>query len=243
MKAIILAAGFGTRLYPLTENTAKPLIKINEIPIIDLIIEKLIKIENLEKIYLIVNNKFYMDFLEWKYNSNHTSKITIINNNIDDPLNSIGAIGDLKNALKYINLSDTLILAGDSIFDFNLNNLIELSNEKNSSTIALKIIKNIELVKKYSCVELNNQNQIINFKEKPKKPKTNIVSTAFYFLKLNDLNKIINHEFENNDNLGSLIEFLHKNSKIHGHTFDDFWIDIGSFEELKRIKDLKPKPL
>jgi glucose-1-phosphate thymidylyltransferase len=237
MKTIILAAGFGTRLGQLAENKAKSLIEVNEKPILEHILNKLSKIENMEEIFIITNNKFHKDFLEWKNDFKYNQQIILINNNINSPKETLGAIGDLKNALKQISHQDILILAGDSLFEFDLNQLIKLSKERDSSTIALKVIENTNQIKKYSCVKINDQKKITYFEEKPKNPQTNLISTAFYFLKQKDLQKLIDHNFENSDNMGGLIEFLYKNSEVYGNVFQDFWADIGSPEELEKARE------
>ena len=246
MKALILAAGFGTRLYPLTETIPKALIKINDKPLIEYLLNKLKEIEgeNIESVYILSNNKFYINFLEW-FNEYRTkdsilsSKIKILTNGINKDIEKKGAVADLKEILnlKSIN-SDLLIFASDNIFDFNLKELLNLSNEKNSSVIALKKLENKELIKKYSCVLIDENKKITHFEEKPKNPASNICSTACYLIKNYDLEKIKNYDFENSDNLGNIIDFLHKNSSVYGHVYEDFWADIGSIEELNKVDEM-----
>lgn len=240
MKALILAAGFGTRLHPLTENLPKALIKVRTKPIIEHTIKKLQEIEELETIYIISNNKFYMQFLEWldyfKNNNEISKKIIILNNGINKEKDAKGAIVDLQYALNIIKEDNLFVLASDNLFAFNLQNLINFAKEKNSSSVVLKIINDLELVKKYSCVLLDKENKITFYEEKPLLPRSNICSTACYFLKKQDLELIKNHDFRTQDCQGGVIEFLYKKSDVHGKIFEDFWVDIGSSKELEKAR-------
>jgi glucose-1-phosphate thymidylyltransferase len=135
-----------------------------------------------------------------------------------------------------IEKDDLFVLASDNLFTFNLQNLIDLSKEKDSSTVVLKIVNDLELVKKYSCVLLNNENKITFFEEKPPFPCSNICSTACYFLKKQDLGLIKNHTFTKTTAQGGVVDFLHKQSQVYGKLFEDFWIDIGSYKELEKAR-------
>jgi len=242
MQALILAAGFGTRLYPLTEEIPKALIKVRKRPIIEHTISKLQKIKELETIYILSNNKFYMQFLEWlddfrnNNKNNNLKKIIILNNGVNKEKDAKGAIVDLQYALNIIKEDNLFVLASDNLFTFDLQNLINFAKEKNSSAVILKIINNLELVKKYSCVLLNEEEKITFYEEKPLLPRSNICSTACYLLKKQDLELVKNHNFTGTDAQGGVINFLYKKSRVHGKLFEDFWIDIGSFEELERAR-------
>ncbi len=238
MNALILAAGFGKRLYPMTIDIPKALIEINGKPTIEHLLEKIKEINEIEQIYILSNNKFYINFLEWLKNfqskKNNSIKIKILSNGINAETEQRGAIADLIYALNTINHKDLLVLASDNLFNFSLKELYDLSDAKNSSAISLRIIDDKELIKKYSCVLLDEDNKIISFEEKPKEPTSNICATACYFFIEKDLKKIKHHDFNNFDHLGEIIAFLHKTSKVFGKLSDGYWFDIGSVEELEK---------
>lgn len=240
MHALILAAGFGTRLYPLTENIPKALVKIKGKPIIENTIDKINETEA-KKIYIVSNNKFYINFLEWldklkKTKEETAKKIKIINNGINSIEEAKGHAVEIKNFLDRINIDDDLIvLACDNFFKFDINDLVLLSRGKNSSVIALKKIEDKELIKKYSYVLLNENNKITYFEEKPSEPKSSIIATMCYFLLKPDLELIKNKKIEEFKNIKNILEFLHKESNIYGKIFDEFWTDIGTKEELDKI--------
>ncbi len=238
MKALILAGGFGTRMYPLTENIPKALLKVDNKPIIEYIIDRLKQINNINEVYILSNNKFYMQFLDWKKNYNAYEKsnflqINLINNGINNDFNGTGAIADLKYALDVIGLDDFFIIASDNLFFSDLNSLLNYFIEKNSSVIGVKKIDDIELIKKYSNIILDDKNMIIDFEEKPQNPKSNLSGTACYLLTKKDIKKILKNNFIGKQNLGCIVEYLHKESKIYGIVFEEEWFDIGSIEGLE----------
>jgi glucose-1-phosphate thymidylyltransferase len=241
MNVLILAAGFGTRLYPLTQNIPKALIKINNQPVIEYALNKNSKLEGIEEICIVSNNKFCINFLEWlsefRKNNKIAEKIRIINNKVNTGHEKKGAVGDLKFVTGVAGKKDSIILAADNLFDFDLQGLVNLSSEKKSSSVALKVINDTELVKKYSCVLLDSDNKLTFFEEKPKNPRSNICKVACYFFTKDDLEKIENHNFENMDNMGDMIDFLYKESGVYGKIFEEFWCDIGSLQEIEKAEE------
>jgi len=236
MDVLILAAGFGTRLYPLTQNLPKALIQINNKPLINYTIERINQIPEVENIYILSNNKFFKNFLKWKENSKDLTdkKIKILNNGVDNVKDRQGVLNDFKYALEFIDKRDLLILSSDNLFEFDLKKLVDLGNQKNSSGSVLKIINDKELIKKYSCVLLDKENKIIKFTEKPKNPESNLVSVWPYHLKKHDLEHIRNSEGDETENI---IDFLHTKTNVLGHILEDFWCDIGCLEELKSAEE------
>lgn len=240
MNVLILAAGFGTRLYPLTKNIPKALVDINKKPAIEYALNKISELEGIEKIYIISNNKFYINFLEWKEtikaeNKELADKIKIMNNGVNKEENIKGVVRELKDFLDIFEVEDCLlVLACDNLFNFDLNELIKLKKEKNSSSIALKKIENTELIRKYSSVLIDSNDKIIHFEEKPENPKSNLVSVFCYLLRNEDLRIIRDSKEVTQKNV---IEFLYDKTNIYGKIFSDFWIDIGSLEELTNAEE------
>ncbi len=244
MNCLILAAGFATRLYPLTEKIPKALIEINNKTILSLILKKIEEIEGINNIYIVTNNKHHNQFNDWLNRNRQAKKITLLNNNVNSIFEKKGAIPDLKLALSHIKDNDDLfILASDNLFDFSLNELTKLRHSNNSSVVALKTIDNIKLIKKYSCVLLDSNNKITKFEEKPPLPFSNICATACYLIKKEDIQKIKSHDFKHVENMGSIVDFLTNYSELHGKIFDEFWVDIGSREDLERAEMIIKKPL
>jgi glucose-1-phosphate thymidylyltransferase len=236
IKALILAAGYGTRLYPLTLDRPKPLLPIAGKPILEHILEKIEKLDEISEILIITNNKFFDNFRNWKRSYSSQKPIKIINDNTDSDNDRLGAIGDIKFAIMKENIEDdTLVIGGDNLFDFNLKELLDFFKEKNSSIAALFDLKDKSLAaEKYGVLEIDENNKIINLEEKPKEPKTSLISTACYIFSKDDLKEIgICLKEKKKDNLGEFIAWLSKKKNLYGHTFIGKWFDIGNKEKLK----------
>jgi glucose-1-phosphate thymidylyltransferase len=239
MKVLILAGGFGKRLLPLTENIPKPLIKINKKPIIEYILSKIFKLKNVDKIYLSINEKYWKHFFCWlkKYEEENGEKnIKLLNNGILNEKEKKGVLHDIKYYFPIMDDEDLLIIAGDNLFEFDLDKIIDLSNKTGKSVVAVKKIKKGN-ISELSCLEIDKEKNIIFFKEKPRKPKTNIVATGCYLLKNEDIKKIEKEKIKNFKNLGNIIDILKKEKRILGEEFKEFWMDIGSKEDLKIVED------
>src|SRR5690625_7993050 len=126
MKCIILAAGYATRLYPLTKNTAKPLLEVAGKPILKHILEKVERIDVIDDIFIVTNDKFYPDFVNWIYNNPSETEGTVIYDETTTNDNRLGAIADIQYAIRIENLAeDVPVSAGDHVFDFELKNLVD----------------------------------------------------------------------------------------------------------------------
>lgn len=236
MKCILLCAGYGTRLYPLTLDRPKPLLPIAGKPMIEHILEKIEKVEDIDEVLIVTNNKFFNNFRNWKRKYSFSKPIKIINDNTNSDEGRLGAVGDIGFAIEKEKIEDDIfIVAGDNLFKFDLRKLFDFFKEKNTSVIALYDVqaKNIA-VGKYGVIELDGNNKIINLEEKPKEPKTTLVSTACYILTeedIKELKKSLNEE--GGDNIGDFLRKLIKIKKIYGLVFKEKWFDIGTSDQLK----------
>ena len=218
MKAVILAAGFGTRMYPLTKNCAKALLPLKERKVIDFIVNKL---DFFEEIIIVSNNKFYNDFLSWK-----KGNIKIINNGVNNIEESKGWLEDLKLALSD---DDFLVLSSDNVFGFDLKEM--LKNFKEEPLIAVTRTTK-ENAKKHGIVELEN-NKVVSFEEKPSEPKSLTKTILCYMIPKKFVPLIKNY-----DGKEHLIELLLKNTKVKAFYFEEFCHDIGCLEDYGKAESL-----
>ena len=235
MYAIILAAGYATRLHPLTENTPKPLLKVADKPIIEHIIRKLKEI-NVSKIYIITNNKFYKNFLDWVCGFDAKSPIEIINDGTKSNSSRIGALGDINFVIEEKGINDDiLVIAGDNLFELSLKEFFNIFNKNNGNCIALYDVKDLNLAKNYGVVKVED-NIVVHLEEKPKEPKSTLVSTGIYLFPRNTIKLIEKYLSEGNnpDKTGDFIEWLHKREKVYAYITGKKWYDIGSFEQLEK---------
>jgi len=239
MRIAILAAGYGTRLYPLTLKVAKPLIPVNKKPILNFLIDKinfLGKIVEIDEIRIVVNNKFYKTFLAWK--KKYKVKAKIINDGSNSNDERLGAIKDMKLAIGDAK-SDWLVLGGDNLFEDNLIDFIKFTSKKSPfASIGLHDVKSKRAATRFGIVGLNKNKRIVKFQEKPKKPASTLAASCIYFFPKESL-KFLNSFIKKNksvDAAGKYIEWLAKENKVFGYILGGRWIDIGHFDALKEAK-------
>lgn len=238
VKSIILAAGYGTRLGHLTENTPKPLLKVAGKPIVEHIIKKIEKVEEVDEIFIVTNNKFYNNFEEWLKNFKSTKKIKIINDQTTSNDNRLGSLGDINFVIEQENIKESaLIVAGDNLFEFPLKDFVESRKKRNKSAIALYDVQDIELAKHYGIVGVEN-NIVVNFEEKPNKPKSTLVSTGVYTYPpyILPIFKEFVERYGDGDKVGNFLEWLHKREQVYCYVTKEKWFDIGNFEQLEKAR-------
>jgi len=242
MKAIILAAGYATRLYPLTLTTPKPLLTVGGIPMIEHIINKIEEINEVDHIYIVTNNKFYEHFQDWKENVSSSKSIIIINDNTIANEDRLGAIGDILFTIKKMSLDDDLlVIAGDNLFSFSLLKLLALSHEKNASAITLYDLKDpVKLAGRLGCVAIDDNHKIISFEEKPLQPKSALAATVCYLIRKQELPELEKCMKENQapDNCGDFIRYLTTKKDVYAYVADGVWFDIGNPQQYKEANAL-----
>ena len=238
MKVFVLAAGYATRLYPLTKTQPKPLLPIAGRPIIDYLLDQLIGISNIDEVVVISNACFYEHFVFWKKKLNYPYKITILNDGSTDDSNKLGAIGDILFAFEKVSMAeDLLILAGDNIFDFSLSELVKFGS-KRGPTIGAYELGDIRLASQYGVLKINDSNRIIEFFEKPKQPTSQLVSTGVYYYPKNAayiFQKYI-QSGGNKDAPGFFVQWLINFEPSFAYTFSGDWFDIGDMERYQEAE-------
>lgn len=236
MEAIVLAAGYATRLYPLTENTPKPLLNVAGKPIVEHIIKKLEQIDDVNKIYVVTNNKFENHFKEWLKNFDTSKPIEIVNDGSMSNEDRLGALGDVHHVIETKKFdSDFMVVAGDNLFELHLGDVANFFKKRQTNLIVLHDVKDLEMAKQYGIVEIDGNNVVINFEEKPSSPKSTLASTGIYLFpkKTAGLIRKYIEQGNNADKTGSFIEWLHKRELVNSYVTEKKWFDIGSFEQLE----------
>lgn len=242
MKALVLAAGYATRLYPLTLDQPKPLLKVGGKPIIEYILDKIYEIEKIDQIYIVTNNKFKNNFDEWLKNYNSKRPINIINDGTLSNDDRLGAVGDINFVIKQENINDDLlVIAGDNLFEFSLTKLTDIKNQKNSAVMAVMDLKDPKLIaNRYGNIIIDQDNKIINFEEKPAEPKSSLAASATYLFTKEALVEVNNclRENPNLDAPGNLIIYLINKQPVYAYLVEGKWFDIGSLDQLKEADEL-----
>ena len=252
MRAIVLCAGYATRLYPLTADKPKHLLPIAGRPMLDFLIRKIEAVGEICTIYIVTNQKFFDKFKEWKdyYEKKEDEKkgrvekikkeIKILNDGTFSEDTKLGAIGDIHFTLEKEKISDdVLVVAGDNIFEFDLVKFVDFFMEKKAPCVAVRDVGSFELVKKYSEVSVDGQGKITYFKEKPKNPHSTLSAICLYAFPSHTLYLIRKYIDEGNDpdNAGSYIEWLYKKLDVFAFSFSGVWYDIGDLEEYRKAND------
>ena len=244
MNALILAAGYATRLYPLTLNQAKPLLPVAGRPMIERVVEHLLPIPDLETFYIVTNHRFAQQFIDWStlyQQRNKTARFEILDDGSTSDADKLGAIGDIFFALEKRNLYDTdlLVVAGDNLFSESLANFADFARE-HPATIGVYDVKSLEEAKKYNQLTTNPAGIVTDFIEKPTHSSSTLCGIALYYYSPEALRllKAYLAEGNNPDQPGRFVQWLHKRIDIFTYPIDGLWYDIGSHESLAEANEV-----
>jgi glucose-1-phosphate thymidylyltransferase len=231
VKALILAAGYATRLRPLTENRAKPLLPVGGRPMVDWTLDKISEVEAVDEIHLVTNARFAGDFERWARGG-----VRVHNDGTTTNEDRLGAIGDIVFVADREEWEgeEVLVVAGDNLFDFSLAGYVDWWRPKDGSAIAVYEQPNRELVSQYSVVELDPDDRVVSFVEKPESPESNLIAIATYIYHRAHLALLRAYLAEGNspDQPGHFIAWLHTRAPVYGYRFGGEWLDIGDRTQL-----------
>ncbi|MGN6555513.1 MAG: nucleotidyltransferase family protein, partial [Verrucomicrobiota bacterium] len=244
---IILAAGYATRLYPLTLTQPKPLLPVAGKPMIEYVLDNLSPISGIDRVYVVTNAKFAGHFQKWSDEYRATkSKLnfTIVNDHSTDDTNKLGAIGDINYVLKTENVDDDLsVVAGDNLFSEKLEGFGEFCRGKSAPVLALYDVGNLEEIKKYNSISLDGDGRITFFEEKPKNPTSTLTGIALYYYPKATIPLIRQYVAEGNnpDQPGRLVQWLYPRTPVYTWKVPGIWYDIGSKETLEEANRIYGK--
>lgn len=239
MKLIILAAGYATRLYPLTQNQPKPLLPVAGKPMLEHVLDNISTIPAIDHAYVVTNAKFATHFEKWSegYSGpNLHFSFTIVNDLSTDDSNKLGAIGDMHLVMTKHEIDDDIIVVGgDNLFSSDLAAFGDYCQEKNSPVTAVYDVGDLEEIKKYNAIEIDDEGRILFFEEKPKVPKSTLTGIALYFYPRSSLALIRQYieEGNNPDQPGRLVQWLYPRVPFYTWKVPGLWYDIGSIETLE----------
>ena len=239
MRVIILAAGYATRLHPLTITQPKPLLLVAGKPMIDYVLDNLAPIGEIDRVYVVTNARFAAHFQKWadEYHSQKARiNFTVVNDGSTDDSNKLGAIGDLHLVLAREKIDDdVIVVAGDNLFSEKLGDFGRFCREKSAPVLAVYDVGSLDEIKKYNAITINEDGRITFFEEKPKEPASTITGIALYYYPRNTLPLIHQYIAERNnpDQPGRLVQWMYLRLPFYTWRVPGVWYDIGSKETLE----------
>ena len=235
MTGIILAAGYATRMYPLTLNFPKPLLEVGGKKIIDHLLEDGER-SGIERFIVVSNHKFISLFREWAEGKDN---VMVLDDGSVDNEHRVGAVKDIEFAIEKAGINDdTLILAGDNVLDFSLSSFIEYGKAKGTSCIMRHRETDKARLRKTGVVTIDQSDLVLSMEEKPKEPKSEWAVPPFYYYVKEDL-PLIKEGIENGcgtDAPGSFVSYLAERRPVHAFLMPGKRFDVGSIEGYEKIR-------
>lgn len=238
MKCLILAAGYATRLYPLTENFPKPLLQVGEKTILDWLVDDIDTAGMADEYVVISNHKYAHHFEDWA--KTKSMKVTVVDDGTSSNETRLGAVKDIQFAIETLGLDDDmLVIAGDNVLSFSLTRFLRYAKEKGTSCIMRYYEGSRQKLTKCGVVQINEQDKILGMEEKPAQPKSNWCCPPFYYYTREDA-KLVSKGIEagcGTDAPGSYIAWLCTQTPVHAMEMPGKRFDVGNLESYNKIRE------
>lgn len=234
MKSIVLAGGYATRLRPLTDDLSKCLLPVGGRPMLDWLLDRVEQVEEIDEVHVVTNSRFAQDFERWAM---FRPGVTVHDDGTTSNEDRLGAIGDVAFTLERAGIvdDDVIVIAGDNLFDYDLQELVDFWRGKGvASAVAVRDVGDLRLASRYGVVELDEDDRVVAFEEKPPAPTSTLCATATYVYHREHLPLVGRYLEEGNppDQSGSFFEWLMAREPVYGYWFTGAWLDIGDREQL-----------
>lgn len=240
MIALILAAGYATRLYPLTLDTPKPLLPVQgSRTILDLLAARLEVLEEISEILLVTNDRFFHAFEQWARQYRGSKPVRILNDGTSSPEGRLGAIGDIQFVLEREQpQEDLLVLAGDNVLGFGLAGYLDYFHKVDTDCILVRTVDDPAELRSIGVAELDAQNRVLSLEEKPQAPRSNIGVFALYIYKRSTLPLFSRYLAEggNPDAPTYFPEWLHARQEIRAYYAEGTIEDVGTPEAYAQMR-------
>ena len=237
MKCLILAAGYATRLYPLTENFPKPLLEVGGKTILDWLVDDIDPAGLVDEYVVISNHKYAHHFDAWA--KTKSVKVTVVDDGTSSNETRLGAVKDIQFAIDALKLDDDmLVIAGDNVLSFSLTRFVRYAKEKNTSCIMRYFEGEEKKLQKCGVVQIDEDDRILGMEEKPKQPKSNWCCPPFYYYTRQDAS-LVAKGIEagcGTDAPGSYIAWLCTQTPVHAMEMPGCRYDVGNLESYERIR-------
>lgn len=240
MKNIVIAAGYATRLYPLTENFPKPLLKVGSRNILERLLDDVDRQPEIDGHIIVTNHRFAPVFNDWVAGASYTRPITVIDDGTETNDMRLGAVRDLLLAIGKCDIDDDiLVLAADNILEFSLDGFIDFFKKKGTSVIMCHKELELRRLQRTGVISVNEDMRVLEMQEKPEKPVSNWAVPPFYIYSRKDL-PLIRECLEHGcgyDAPGNLAHYLADTSVLHAWPMPGSRFDIGSLDSYKEAQE------
>jgi glucose-1-phosphate thymidylyltransferase len=233
MKAVLLAAGYGTRLRPLTDDRPTQLLPLGGRPMLDWVLDRIREVDQVDAIHLVTNSRFAPDFERW----GDAQGIVVHDDGTTSNEDRLGAVGDLRLVMERADLAgEELLVQGDDVFEFSLPDYVAWwrGKQQPASAAPLYDLGDLELATHYGVASVDDEERIVNVVEKPSDPHSTLAATLTYLVSAEHGTLIGRYleEGQNPDNAGSFLAWLAGRERVYGYRFDGRWYDIGNHAQL-----------
>jgi len=241
MIALLLVAGYATRLYPLTINTPKPLLPVAGRAMLDYIVDEIDTLPDITKICLISNHRFASHFKKWaksRSRVNPDTPIVVLDDGTTDNQTRLGAIGDIQFAIDSLGIDeDVVIVAGDNLFTYRMRDMYDFFKKTGKDTLVAIHVPELSQLQKLAVATLDEDGKVLNMVEKPMEPESDTAIYATYFYRRETLPLIREYLDEGNtpDAPGNFPAWLYKRQDVYAFQADGTCIDIGTPENYKDV--------
>lgn len=243
MQILILAAGYATRLYPLTLDTPKPLLPVAGKPMLEHVLDNLAPIPDIEEVFVVTNQKFVRHFEDWAKDYRKRGAafdFKIINDGSTSDEDKLGAIGDIHFVTQREKVGDLLVVAGDNLFSDSLEEFGTFCRETDEAVLALYDVGDLEAIKKYCNIGVDAEGRITEFEEKPEQPQSTMTGIALYYYPERVVQLLDTYIAEGNnpDQPGRFVQWLYTRQSVYTWEVPGLWFDIGSKETLEEADQI-----
>ena len=241
MKAVLLAAGYATRLYPMTKNMPKSLLPVGGQAIIGHILDKISEVAAIDEVYIVTNDRFYHQFADWLTENPQDNVVHVLNDGTSSNETRLGALGDLQLTLDHYGVDeDVMVLAGDNLFDFSLEDFVAFFRDKQADCITAHVLDDRRRLQTSGIITVDEEQRVLTFDEKPVEPRSNLAVPPFYLYRQATLPLLRQYleAGENPDAPGHFIPWLIERRPVYAYIFAGERYDIGtpeSFAEAQAI--------
>ena len=231
--AIILAAGFGTRLSPLTDHTPKPLLAVGGKPVVSHLVERLREVDGLTQVIVVVNDRHLDQWHDWRNLLPASPNVRIVSNGVITDQDRVGAVADLAIAVTHLEVDWFVVVAGDNLLDESLQPHINAAIGSGHPLVLCRDLGHDVPPGRFGEITINETGIITRFREKPDDPQSPLAATCTYVLPGEIVREVASYlDGGDADSPGNFVGWLATRRPVLARTLTGRYFDIGNHQTL-----------